>query len=399
MRLLEYQSESILSQFGLTFAESWVASSAEAAHEIAAKLNCAVVLKAQVPFSGRAKLKAVRFAQSAAEVHANAQELFGIDLYGTPVRQVSVGRRMYYKQELYVGATWDLSAKRPVALLSLNGGIEVEASSESEVARRIFDPFCGLSASEGREMARQLGIDGRSINELGEILKNVSRAFLSLDALTLEINPLVALEDGSFIGLDAHLEIDDDSVYRQGHYLDIFGDQAPRNDAKPQTTLEAKAQQIDAMDHRGVAGRMVEFDGELGLLIGGGGASLTVFDAVKKYGGRAANYCEVGGNPTEEKVAALTELILSKPGVRQLAVIMNVVNNTRADVMARGVLAGLRALGRSPAQTISVFRIPGSWEQEAKEILAVEGIRALGREFSLDMCARLAVEKLRKDLA
>src|SRR5205085_5034308 len=94
------------------------------------------------------------------------------------------------------------------------------------------------------------------------------------------------------------------------------------------TALEREAQRIDAMDHRGVAGRVVEFNGDLALLIGGGGASLTVFDAVRRYGGRPANYCEVGGNPTEEKVAALTALLLSKPGVRKMAVIMNVVNNT-----------------------------------------------------------------------
>ena len=147
------------------------------------------------------------------------------------------------------------------------------------------------------------------------------------------------------------------------------------------------------MDHRGVAGRVVEFGGDLALLIGGGGASLTVFDAIRRYGGKPANYCEVGGNPVEEKVAALTKLLLSKPGVRQLSVIMNVVNNTRADVMARGVLEGVRSAGREPAETIAVFRIPGSWEQEAVDLLREAGVTALGRETSLDECARLAVQR------
>ena len=142
-------------------------------------------------------------------------------------------------------------------------------------------------------------------------------------------------------------------------------------------------------------GRVVEFDGDLALLIGGGGASLTVFDAIKAHGGNPANYCEVGGNPTEEKVAAITSLLLSKPGVRGLAVIMNVVNNTRADVIARGVLMGIAAAGKNPAETISLFRVPGNWEGEAREIMEAADVEVHGREMSLDAAARLAVERNR----
>src|SRR5215467_9081849 len=105
------------------------------------------------------------------------------------------------------------------------------------------------------------------------------------------------------------------------------------------------------MDHRGVAGRVVEFDGDLALLIGGGGASLTVFDAIRRQGGKPANYCEIGGNPTAQKVAALTELLMLHPRTRKLAVIMNVVNNTRADIVAQGVLTGLKRAGRDPAES------------------------------------------------
>jgi len=178
--------------------------------------------------------------------------------------------------------------------------------------------------------------------------------------------------------------------------LQPLGDIASTSFGRLPTPLELEAQRIDALDHRGVAGRVVEFEGDLALLIGGGGASLTVFDAIRRHGGKPANYCEVGGNPTEEKVAALTALLLSKPGVTRLAVIMNVVNNTRADVMARGVLLGVERAGKKPADTISVFRIPGSWESEAVELLEQNGVTALGREVSLDACARLAVEGSRE---
>ena len=120
---------------------------------------------------------------------------------------------------------------------------------------------------------------------------------------------------------------------------------------------------------------------------------MTVFDAVLHHGGRPANYCEIGGNPTTEKIAALTTLLFTKKGVNKLAVIMNVVNNTRADVIAAGVVAGVRAAGLDPETAISVFRVPGSWEPEAQAIMAAAGVQALGREVSLDRAALLAVER------
>ena len=195
------------------------------------------------------------------------------------------------------------------------------------------------------------------------------------------------------------MEVEDEAAYRQRERLRWLGEFAPTTIGRQPTPLELEAQRVDAMDHRGVAGRVVEFDGDLALLIGGGGASLTVFDAIRRQGGRPANYCEVGGNPTEEKVAALTALLLSRPGVRKLAVIMNVVNNTRADVMAQGVLIGLERAGRKPAEALVVFRVPGSWEEAARKLLARFDVAALGREISLDRAAQLAVERMKHHAA
>ena len=178
---------------------------------------------------------------------------------------------------------------------------------------------------------------------------------------------------------------------------------SPRPGALPTTSVrstlprnsrfELDGAAINAADHRGVAGNVTEFDGTLGLIIGAGGGSLTLFDAVRNHGGDPANYCEIGGNPSVNKVANLTKLILSKPGVKKVAVMMNVVSNTRVDMVARGVIKGVIESGGDPADKVAIFRIPGSWEQEAKELLAVEGIEALGREVSLDEAARRAVER------
>jgi succinyl-CoA synthetase beta subunit/citryl-CoA synthetase large subunit len=316
-----------------------------------------------------------------------------MNLHGHAVREVSVEPMLAIAREFYVGIAWDSGSKLPVAILSTSGGIDVERSDEHSVVRCIFDPFVGLRAFEGREMARQLGIEGKTLNRIGNVLYQLADAFIRLDGTTIEINPLAETTDGAIIGLDAHVELDDEAASRWDTELQKLAASGSSGTVRPLTALELEAQRIDAMDHRGVAGRVVEFDGDLALLIGGGGASLTVFDAIRRYGGKPANYCEVGGNPTEEKVAALTALLLGKPGVRNLAVIMNVVNNTRADVMARGVLEGVRRTGRSPSDTIIVFRVPGSWEPEAKAILAEAGLDALGREVSLDAAAKLAVHR------
>jgi len=397
MRLLEHQSKKLLTTLGLSFTEAMIVDTAEAAAGAATKLGDGVAIKAQVPFGGRGKAGAVKFAANADEARQAAAELLGMELRGVRVKAVSVEPKVTYTRELYAGIAWDTKAKLPVALLSVSGGVEVESSRQ--VARRHFDPWLGLWPFEGRRMAAEAGLNGKTLAGLGGVLEKLSRAFLACDAVTMEINPLVETVDGALLGLDAHVEIDDDAAYRQRSRLVPLGDIAPTATGRPPTALELEAQRIDAMDHRGVAGRVVEFDGDLALLIGGGGASLTVFDAIRRHGGKPANYCEVGGNPTEEKVAALTALLLSKPGVRKMAVIMNVVNNTRADVMARGVLMGCEKAGRKPADTISVFRIPGSWEQEARELLAKAGVEALGREVSLDAAAKLAVRNLEHDVA
>lgn len=142
---------------------------------------------------------------------------------------------------------------------------------------------------------------------------------------------------------------------------------------------------------------MIEFDGNLGLIIGGGGASLTSFDAVRKYGGRPANYCEIGGNPSVKKVKELTKLILSKREVEKIAVITNVVSNTRVDLVARGVVKGILELGRDPSETIAIFRVPGAWEEEGFKILRKYGIEYCDRTVSIDEAARRATQRLKRE--
>ena len=399
MRLLEHQSKKLLSNFGLVFTEPTPVESMGEVRAAIERVGLPAVLKAQTPFGGRGNAGAVRFAESIDQAVTAAEALLGMDVRGTTVEVISIEPKLNYERDFYVGITWDTVAKLPVALLSLAGGVDVEAAQSNQVARQPFDPWTGLAPYKAREMAAEIGLTGKTLVGVGEILAKLSQAFLTCDGITMEINPLVVAKDETLIGLDARVEIEDEAVYRQRERLEPLGELTMTAVGRPPTPLELEAQRIDAIDHRGVAGRVVEFDGDLALLIGGGGASLTVFDAIKAHGGSPANYCEVGGNPTEEKVAAITSLLLSKPGVKGMAVIMNVVNNTRADVIAHGVLMGVEAAGKKPAETISLFRVPGNWEGEARETMEAAGVEVHGREMSLDAAARLAVERNRAHVA
>jgi succinyl-CoA synthetase beta subunit/citryl-CoA synthetase large subunit len=151
--------------------------------------------------------------------------------------------------------------------------------------------------------------------------------------------------------------------------------------AREATPFEIAGEQVDAQDHRGVAGNVTEFDGDLGLVIGAGGGSLTLFDAVRAHGGRPANYCEIGGNPSVEKT-----------GVDKLAVMMSIVSNTRVDIVARGVIKACLELGLDPAEKITIFRIPGAWEEEGFKILERYGVPYADRSVSLNEAARRAVQ-------
>jgi succinyl-CoA synthetase beta subunit/citryl-CoA synthetase large subunit len=218
-----------------------------------------------------------------------------------------------------------------------------------------------------------------------------------MDATMAEINPLILTKEQKFFCADSRIEIDDDALVRQKGNLERFNIPLREEKEREPTELEIKARGIDQLDHRGVAGRVVEFDGDIALIIGGGGASLTVFDAILRYGGKPANYCEIGGNPTVKKVQKLTELLLSKKGIKGVAVITNVLSNTRVDLVARGVIKGMLARGIDPSKFPVVFRVPGSWEEEGFKILEKYGIKYFTRDQTMDEAAKYIVDLLKKE--
>jgi succinyl-CoA synthetase beta subunit/citryl-CoA synthetase large subunit len=265
-------------------------------------------------------------------------------------------------------------------IASAEGGIDVEGVKQ--VIQKPFSLIDGVPDYLGRAVAAELGLSGKSLLGLGAIITRLARCFLDWDAVLLECNPVILDADGKWWVADVHFEVDDDALYRQTAVLGA----APASVqwAERRSDFEQQALDIDRADHRGVAGRLVPFDGNIGLLIGGGGASLTAMDAILDAGLEPANYCEIGGNPSVWKIKELTKLILGQPGVDQLVVIMNVVSNTRVDLVARGVIKGVLEAGHQPRDVIRAFRIPGSWEDEGYAILDHYGVPYFGREFSID---------------
>jgi succinyl-CoA synthetase beta subunit/citryl-CoA synthetase large subunit len=257
------------------------------------------------------------------------------------------------------------------------------------VARAGFSTLRPFSDWQAKQLIASLGVTGSALNRLTPIVARLARLFLEYDMTLAEINPLGELEDGSFLALDAHMDMENEARPRQQallHELGV-GDEETRQAREP-TAFELAGEQVDAMDHRGVAGNVTEFDGNLGLVIGAGGGSLTLFDAVRAYGGRPADYCEIGGNPSVRKACGLAKLVLSKPGVDKIAVMMSIVSNTRVDIVARGVIKACVELGYDPAEKIAIFRIPGAWEEEGFKILEKYGVEYADRSVSLHEAAR-----------
>src|SRR6478609_7998230 len=267
-------------------------------------------------------------------------------------------------------------------LFSDMGGIDIEEVAEQHpdhVARMHFSTLREFPSWRAKQLVASLGVTGTSLNRLTPILTRLAKLFLQYDMTLAEINPLGELEDGSFLALDAHMDMENEARPRQKALLKELGvgDEETRQAREP-TPFE-------------LAGNVTEFDGNLGLVIGAGGGSLTLFDAVRAHGGDPANYCEIGGNPSVSKACGLAKLVLSKPGVDKIAVMMSIVSNTRVDIVARGVIKACLELGFDPAQKIAIFRIPGAWEEEGFKILEKYGVEYADRSVSLHEAARMAV--------
>jgi succinyl-CoA synthetase beta subunit/citryl-CoA synthetase large subunit len=374
-----------------------VVSSAAGAAAAAARLGGDVVVKALVPHNRRAKAGLVRFAPDAAAAGAQTAELLGLVLEGSPVGEVLVEERLPLERELFLSFAVDTDRRLPVALASSAGGVDIEETQERDpdaVRVLALDPWGRDLPFRFRELWAGLGLDGATLLRVSTLSERAARAFLALDATILELNPvgLTRDADGAPVATAAGvvLAVDDLALSRQPAAAAV----AELRGERALTELERRALDVAAREpYRGTA-RFMELEGEIGLLVGGGGGSLVFFDAVRRAGGRPACFTEVGGNPSAEKVRGLARVVLSVPGVRGLLVGHNITNNTQVDLVAEGVVAALGDLGLDPREFPVVAREVGTNDERGRELLERAGIEYLGEETTLDAAARRIVERV-----
>jgi succinyl-CoA synthetase beta subunit len=396
MRLFEYEAREVVKRAGIPVTDYGFTKDAAEARQIAERIGGPTVIKSQVLTGGRMKAGGVKFADTPEEAEQHAADILQLEINGHMPRGVLVDPKASVKQEYFAGVVWDGIRKQPVIIFSPVGGIDIEQVAEEQpdkVGRRHFSNLLPFADFEAKEVIASTGVTGKQLQRLVPIVSKLAKLFVEHDMTLAEINPLAEMEDGTFVALDAHMDMENEARGRHKPLLADLGvaDEETREAREP-TEFEIAGEAVDAMDHRGVAGNVTEFDGDLGLVIGAGGGSLTLFDAVRKYGGKPANYCEIGGNPSVKKAKGLAKLVLQKEGVDKIAVMMSIVSNTRVDIVARGVIAACLELGHDPAEKISIFRIPGAWEDEGFKILEKYGVRYADRSTSMHEAARMAVE-------
>jgi succinyl-CoA synthetase beta subunit len=399
MRFYEYESRRIVERAGIPVTKYGFCKTPEEARAAAAEIGGPTVIKSQVLTGGRMKAGGVKFADSPDEAAAHAAVILELEIGGHMPVGVLVDPKAEVEQEYYAAVLWDGRAKRPMMLFSDMGGIDIEqvaAEHPDHVGRGHLSNLHPISDFQAKQAVAATGMTGSALNRATAVLAKLARLQREFDMTLAEINPLARLADGSFVALDAHMEMEDEAVPRQRAVLGELGitSDEPRELYEP-SEFERSVKAIDAADHRGVIqGKDHGFQGNLGLVIGAGGGSLTLTDAVRSQGGKPANYAEIGGNPSVAKSKGLAMEVLKKDGVEKIAVMMSIVSNTRVDIVARGVIKACLELGKDPAETIAVFRIPGAWEEEGAKILDKYGIEFNDRRTSLWEAAGTAVARV-----
>ena len=303
MRFYEYESRRIVERAGIPVTDYGFCTTADEAREAAERIGGETVIKSQVLTGGRMKAGGVKFATTPDEAAEHAAAILELEIGGHMPVGVLVDPKADVAQEYYAAALWDGRAKRPMMLFSDMGGIDIEQVAEEHpdhVGRGHLSNLHPVFDFQAKETVARCGMTGSELTRATMILARLAALQRDFDMTLAEINPVARLNDGSFVALDAHMEMEDEAVGRHKKMLEEIGVDLsePREMYEP-SAFERNVKAIDAADHRGVIqGKDHGFEGNLGLVIGAGGGSLTLTDAVRSQGGKPANYAEIGGNPS-----------------------------------------------------------------------------------------------------
>jgi succinyl-CoA synthetase beta subunit len=374
--LFEYQGKQLLAAQGIPVPSGEVADTPQEARAAAERIGGRVVVKAQVQIGGRGKAGGIKLADSPPEAEERAREILGMDIRGHTVHRVWIEEASDIRREYYASVTLDRGAKKPLVMLSAVGGVDVEevaATRPEALARLHVDPLTGFQPHHARWLAYHAGIDPDAIRGVGDVLDRLYAGFVSLDAMLLEINPLILSGDGRVIALDAKVSIDGSSLYRHADLADLA-------DSTTQDAQERMARE------RGVT--YVKLDGNVGILGNGAGLVMSTLDVVALAGGRPANFLDAGGGSRADEVVTALEVLLSDDKVKTLLV--NIFGGiTRCDEVAEGLLTALEQLG---ADLPIVVRLDGTNEAEGRRIIRERAPANVVVEETMLSAARRAVD-------
>ena len=353
MKLHEYQSKRLFAKFGIPIPPGDIATTPAEARRVATELGGRVVVKCQVLVGGRGKAGGIKLANDPAEAEAVAGQILGMDIKGLTVGTVLVDAAADIETEIYLGIVIDRTSRRPVMMVSAEGGVEIEEVARTNpeaIIKAQIDPFLGLREYQTRDMAVGIGLDRKHWRSFHRIAAGLASCFVANDASLAEINPLVITAQDELLAVDGKMLIDDNSLFRHR-------DLAELRDLAEETPAEAEARQ------NGLS--YVDLDGEIGCMVNGAGLAMTTMDIIKLSGGSPANFLDIGGGAKSDKVATALRLILSDPKVK--AVLFNIFGGiTRCDEVAAGVLD---ALGQVRTEVPMVARLVGTNAAEGRAML------------------------------
>jgi succinyl-CoA synthetase beta subunit len=357
--LYEYQGKQLFARFGIPVSEGAVAATPAEARAAAERLGDAVMVKAQVLVGGRGKAGGIKYAATPDDAEQHAQAILGMDIRGHTVRWVWIERASDIEREYYFSITFDRGAKRPLLMLTTEGGIEIEQVADEtpeKLARLHVDPLTGLLPFHARRLCFAAGIPADEVKQVTAIIERSYQAFIETDAMLVEINPLIVTPDGIVRALDSKYTVDDNALFRHPDIAEMRDVEA----ADPQEQLARE---------KGV--NFVKLDGgDIGTLANGAGLAMSTLDVVaaagRDSGHRPANFLDVGGGANAEAIATAMEVLLSDAQVR--AVLFNVFGGiTRCDEVAQGILTALDRLGTTLP---IVVRLDGTNADEGRRMLA-----------------------------
>ena len=366
MNLHEYQAKDVFRNYGVAVPAGRVAASADAAVEAAEAIGGSVwVVKAQVHAGGRGKAGGVKVARDLDTVRSAARGMLGTQLVtkqtgpeGLPVETVYVESGSEIEREIYLSLTLNRERGRIALIASSAGGMDIEevaAKTPEQILTVNIHPAAGLQGYQCRQLAFGLGLKGTQVTEFQVMAMGLYKLYLEKDASLVEVNPLIVTKSGSLVALDAKINIDANAVFR---HPDI----AKLRDANQEDPMERRASEHDL--------NYVSLDGDIACMVNGAGLAMATMDLIKLHGGQPANFLDVGGGATSERVTAAFQLILSNPKVR--AVLVNIFGGiVRCDLIADGVINAVKNVG---VEVPVVVRLEGTNAEQAREMLATSGL-------------------------